>query len=111
MRAPQQLMRYGTGEHAQLGGARQVTVNGVVMSEGELIAMGDFYASPERLNAAPKAELEQLVGLIRRDKQHSEGVPGVKKVGTERMAESHSGPREGRDVHGARVRQRPALRP
>ena len=44
-RASRRVMRFGTGEHAQLGGARQATVNGVVISEGELITMGDFYAT------------------------------------------------------------------
>jgi hypothetical protein len=74
------VMRLGTGEHAQLGGNRQVTINGVTMTEGEAITLGDFYLTPARVYEAPKAELEHLVKLIRQDTLYKQGVKGATKV-------------------------------
>ena len=74
------VARLGTGEHAQLGGNRQVTINGVTMTEGEVVTLGDFYLNPSRIYEAPKAELEHLVKLIRQDTQYKQGVKGVTKV-------------------------------
>jgi hypothetical protein len=42
LRRSRAILRYGTGEHAQLGGQRSVDINGVNVSEGELVALGDF---------------------------------------------------------------------
>jgi len=75
-----QVMRLSTGEHSQLGGSRQVTINGVTMSEGELITLGDFYATPDRIYQASQTELENLVRRIRQATQYKQGVKGVKKV-------------------------------
>jgi hypothetical protein len=74
------VMRLGTGEHAQLGGNRQVTINGVTMTEGELLTLGDLYKNPTRVYQAPKAELENIVGLIRQDVKYRQNVPGAAKV-------------------------------
>jgi hypothetical protein len=71
------LSRFESGEHAQAGGARKITVNGVEFDEGDVIALGDFYETPEAMQKAPKAELEQLRDLIHRDREHFEGKAGV----------------------------------
>src|SRR5215467_5592577 len=55
-RRPLVVLRYEAGEHAQLGPDRVVTVNCVSMTEGDLIAMGDFYANPEDMYKAAPAE-------------------------------------------------------
>src|SRR5262249_43151371 len=63
------LHRYEAGEHAQTGStARKVTINGVTMDEGTLIALGDFFEKPEDISDAPKDDLQNLVDLIQRDK-------------------------------------------
>jgi hypothetical protein len=67
------VYRYGTGEHAQLGSGRTVTVNGVPMTEGDLIALGDFFASPDDMFKAAPDELRRLVALIERDRRSVEG--------------------------------------
>jgi len=72
--------RYGTGEHAELGSGRIVTVNGVQMTEGDLIAIGDFFASPDDMFKASPDELRRLVGLIERDKRAVQGNPGDARV-------------------------------
>jgi hypothetical protein len=59
-----------------LGPDRVVTVNGVSMTEGDLIAMGDFYASPQDMYRAAPAELQRLVDLIHRDRAARTGTPG-----------------------------------
>jgi hypothetical protein len=74
------LARYEAGEHSQMGAARTVTINGATMTEGELLALGDFYATGEDMLAAPKAELEKLRDLIRRDQDAMERFPGAKPV-------------------------------
>ncbi len=76
------LARYEAGEHAQMGSDRVVEINGASMTEGEMIALGDFYATAEDLLAAPKSELEQLIVLIRRDRDAMLGVPGATPVNT-----------------------------
>jgi hypothetical protein len=74
------LARYESGEHAQAGGARKITINGVEFDEGDVIALGDFYETPEAMQKAPKAELEKLRDLIHRDREHFEGQMGAKAV-------------------------------
>jgi hypothetical protein len=92
MRSAGLLARYGTGEHAQLGGNRSVDVNGVKVSEGELIALGDFYESPEQVYEADPGELAKLVGLIRRDREALEGVPGQNRVTGDEWQAATTGP-------------------
>ena len=78
------VARYEAGEHAQMGSdAPLIDFNGVLVSEGELIALGDFYASSEDMLKAEHDELAWLVRLIRQDKMAFEGVPGVQPVTTE----------------------------
>jgi hypothetical protein len=74
------LSRYESGEHAMAGGARKININGVEFDEGDVIALGDFYETPEAMKKAPKTELEQLRDLIHRDREHFEGKAGVKAV-------------------------------
>jgi hypothetical protein len=63
------LHRYESGEHAQTGSTtRKVTINGVTMDEGTLIALGDFFEKPEEVYTVPKANLQNLVDLIQRDR-------------------------------------------
>lgn len=77
---PRTLARFESGEHAQAGGARKITINGVEFDEGDVIALGDFYETPEAMQKAPKAELEKLRDLIHRDREHFEGQMGAKAV-------------------------------
>ena len=81
------VARFEAGEHAQMGEDRMVTITSregepVEMSQGELIALADFYATPEDMMHAPKVELEALVEDIRRDKDARMGVPGAEPVST-----------------------------
>lgn len=71
------LQRYEAGEHAQVGGKTDVVVNGVPMTQGEVNAMGDFFASASQLRLAPAAELIALRDLIRRDKDARTGKGGT----------------------------------
>lgn len=72
------LHRYESGEHAQAGNAaRKVTINGVTMDEGDLVALGDLYEKPEDIYKAPAAELQKLVTLIERDKKFYSGQGGT----------------------------------
>ena len=72
------LHRYESGEHAQAGNvAHKVTINGVTMDEGDLIALGDLYEKPEDIYKAPAAELQKLVTLIERDKKFYSGQGGT----------------------------------
>jgi hypothetical protein len=74
------VSRFESGEHAQAGGARKININGVEFDEGDVIALGDFYETPEAMQKADKAELERLRGLIHQDREHFEGKAGVKAV-------------------------------
>lgn len=72
------LHRYESGEHARAGSsARKVTINGVTMDEGDLIALGDLYEKPDDIYKAPAAELQTLVTLIERDKKFYSGNGGT----------------------------------
>ncbi len=85
------LARYESGEHAQFGGARKVTINTVEFDEGEVIALGDMYETPEEMQKADPAELLNLRALIRRDKEHFEGKAGVKAVGNPEWSTATAG--------------------
>ena len=82
------VARFEAGEHARLGEDRLVKVNTVEMTEGDLIALADFYASVEDMNKAPVAELEALRDLIHQDRQHFERVPGVEAVTTKQWKDA-----------------------
>ena len=76
------LQRYEAGEHAQIGGAGTIMVNGVELTEGEINAMGDFFATSGALKQASSVELEALRNLIRRDRSARTGVAGFTPVET-----------------------------
>ena len=89
------LARYEAGEHAQMGEARSITVNTVPMTEGELIALGDFYATAAEMMAADPAELTKLRDLIRQDQDAFMKFPGAIPVKTEDWEEALKGRPEG----------------
>ena len=68
--APLGIQNYDTYEHVKFGGEpgnqRMVTINGVVVSYGELISMGDFFENPDQIYDTPPAQLKALVEMIRR---------------------------------------------
>jgi hypothetical protein len=75
------LSRYEAGEHAQFGGSRAISIRGVNLTEGEIIALaGDLFRDPNSLLSASAEELTALRDLVRRDKDHYEGKPGVAAV-------------------------------
>lgn len=65
----QSLQRYGTPEHVKFGGEpdkqEMMDINGVKISYGEMISMGDFFEKPEDIYNVSKDKLEVLVKLIR----------------------------------------------
>jgi hypothetical protein len=85
------VRRYGTGEHAQMGGNRSVKISGVTVTEGELITMGDFFESPDQIFKASTQEISGLVTLIRRDKAAKEGKAGATPVSTEEWQKATGG--------------------
>jgi hypothetical protein len=72
--SPAKVQRYEAGEHSQFGESKQeFEINGVKMSYGEIIAMGDFFESPDDMHKASATELQGIVDLIRKDAT----APGV----------------------------------
>ena len=89
------LHRYESGEDAQAGEAtRKVTINGVTMDEGDLIALGDLYEKPEDIYKANAAELQALVTLIERDKKFYSGKGGTPVSNTEWAAATAKRPKD-----------------
>jgi hypothetical protein len=66
-------------------------VNGVELTEGEVIAMGDFFDTPEAMKAAKPDELTKLRDLIRRDERAYKGEPGVTPVGNDEWDKATAG--------------------
>jgi hypothetical protein len=62
------LSRYEAGEHARFGDDEKVMVNGVPISKGNIIAMGDFFRTPEDMYKAPPDVLTKLDAAITQDK-------------------------------------------
>jgi hypothetical protein len=89
------IARYEAGEHAQMGGTDIVMVNGVPIPSGNIIAMGDFYRSPEAMTKAPAAELKALNDLIERDKKARMHVPGVTAPTDDEIQQATMGRPEG----------------
>ena len=89
------LARYEAGEHAAFGGAGTVNINGVPIPRANVIAMGDFYGSPEEMQSADPAELRKLNELIERDKDFRAGKPGVKEPSNDEIEEATSARPEG----------------
>lgn len=85
------VQRYEAGEHSQFGGAGKVMVNGVELSEGEVIAMGDFFDSPQAMQSASADELRKLQKLIQRDQAAYRGEAGVKPVGNDEWDDATGG--------------------
>lgn len=65
------VQRFEAGEHAQFGGKkgkqRSIEINGVKMTYGEAIAMGDLFATPQDMQKADPKELQAILVLIRKD--------------------------------------------
>src|SRR4051812_983994 len=72
------LARYEPGEHIQFGtSGRTVPLAGLKgIDERYLIAMGDFYKSPEALMAAKEGEIKELIALVDRDEKARTGQGG-----------------------------------
>ncbi len=85
------VARYEAGEHAQFGGQGTVMVNGVPIPAGNVIAMADFYRSPEAMNKADAAELTALNALIERDKNARLGVPGATAPSNDEIEQATAG--------------------
>jgi len=67
------VQRYEAGEHVQFGDISDkpgVTylVSGVRLSYGQMIAMGDFFETPQEMKTAPRKVIERLAELIEKDK-------------------------------------------
>ena len=73
---PRAVSRYEAGEHAQFGGDRTVMVNGVPISNGNIIAMADFFRTPEDMNSADPEVLKKLDAAITLDRQARTGGVG-----------------------------------
>src|SRR5436305_9371158 len=72
------VQRYEGGEHAQFGARageveKKFTVNGVEMTYGEVIAMGDLFKDRDGFRQCSKTELEALLTLIRRERDKGIG--------------------------------------
>jgi hypothetical protein len=94
-RTSPKVARYEAGEHAQFGGPGTVTVNGVTIPAANVIAMADFYRSPEAMQKADPAELQTLNALIERDKQARMGVKGVTAPSNDEIENATKGRPEG----------------
>jgi hypothetical protein len=92
-RAPRRIARYEGGEHAMFGGStgdhKIAGVSGI--TEGDLIALGDLYETPEDLNKADKAELKELIKLIHRDREAYEKGDATKRVSHEEWEKATQG--------------------
>jgi hypothetical protein len=101
-RIPHKIQRYEAGKHAQAGSTtRKVTINGVSMDEGDLVAFGDFFEDPKEIYALTKPELQNLVDLIECDKKAYTGVAGNKPVSNEEWSDATKG-RPEQTVPGSR---------
>lgn len=89
------IARYEAGEHAQFGPAGKATVNGVEIDAANIVAMADFYRSPEAMQKADPAELRALNTLIDRDKQARLGVKGVTAPSNDEIEAATNGRPEG----------------
>ncbi len=85
------VQRYEAGEHSQFGSSDKVVINGVEMTEGDVIAMGDFYDTPEGMKTASRDELTKLRDLIRRDQRAYRHEPGVTPVSNKEWDDATGG--------------------
>ena len=80
VRPERSIPMYDTGEHVIAGGdlyPDQLVVNGVAFSYGQIMAMGDLYATADDLRNAPADELTRLKRLIDQDTRHYQGGAGA----------------------------------
>jgi hypothetical protein len=67
-----QVQRYEAYEHAELGDKAALSqkhiIQGIELTSGEIDALGDYYATLNDLQNADKAELAELLRLIRKQK-------------------------------------------
>jgi hypothetical protein len=67
------LSRYEAGEHAQFGDTEIVCVNGVPISRGNVIALGDFFRTPEDMARADPEVLRKLDAATTQDRRARTG--------------------------------------
>jgi hypothetical protein len=81
------VQRYESGEHAQFGAGvkdpatskeREVVINKVTMTYGEMIAMADLFKDADAMQHASESKLRELVRLIRQDRAFYESGVGAK---------------------------------
>ncbi len=89
------IARYEAGEHAQFGGTGTVLLSGVPVDAGNVIAMADFFRSPEAMQKATAAEISALNALIERDKQFRLGVKGATAPSNDEIEAATAGRPEG----------------
>jgi hypothetical protein len=78
------IARFEAGEHTQMAGSHTAAIgtpsepggDRLEVSEGDLIALGDFYATAEEMMSAPVAQLQALIELIHRDEDFRLGKGG-----------------------------------
>lgn len=86
-RSEKDLPFYDTGEHVLLGGDEYAgrlhigAAPGVGFSYGQLVAMGDLYATPKEMFEASVAELTRLKALIVSDTNYYSGKKANKDLG------------------------------
>ena len=78
-RSVSDIQRYEAYEHAKFGDADKsakkiVKIKGVKFTYGEVMALGDLFAKPEDMYAAPVSELKQLRKLIRQEAKDPSSV-------------------------------------
>jgi hypothetical protein len=100
----QSVQRYEAGEHAQFGGGfnvefgemkKKLGAKAPTITEGDIIALGDFYEDPKELFAAPPEELAKLVELVHRDRDFYQSGKG-KAVTDEEWEGATAGRKKGK---------------
>jgi hypothetical protein len=75
------LARFEAGEHTQMAGTHSATIGtpppGIKVEEADLLALGDFYPSAEKMMAAPVSELQAVIPLIHQDRDFRLGKGGT----------------------------------
>lgn len=91
------ISRYEAGEHAQFGGATDLKLKDLPdVTEGDLIAMGDFFEKPEDMMAADPAELKELVRLIHKDRTAYETGKAADRVSNDEWEGATAGRKTGK---------------
>lgn len=82
------------------------SINGVKVTYGQMIAMGDYFGSPDEMKKAPAKVIKRLVELIERDKAD----PG-KAVSTEEWQDATKDPGAGHTYLDVSARNAPHFAP